>query len=529
MNARATASESLTILYVDDNRSLLDVIDKELPKFGHRVTTCTDGEQAIRLLRDGSFDVAFLDIRLPGISGLDVLREMRRIAPQTDAVMATALGTTENAITALRYGAVDFFTKPFKLKEVIGVLRRVAERKRACTPTIRRPTLEVGELIGDAPEIVELRNLVTQLAPTPAPVLITGEAGTGKALLAGLLHQSGPRAGGPFVHVRCAHLRSEFVEGELFGLSPGLTNGTQNDRRGLIEAADGGTVFLDEVSELDLPSQGKLFTFLESAEIRRIDETAPRFVDARVICATSQALAALVDDRRFRQELYSRLRMIPLCMPALRDRPADIPILAHYFLDRLRHKYKRPSMQFTDEAIEFLKRQTWPGNVRELRDAIERAVIFLPDDKNVLDHALLRKHEPAGERPLRRHCVFISFSHDDEPFVAELSAKLDEAHITFFKADRDILPASEWAASIWSAVRDCRLFLPILTPRFIRSRWFDLEGGAACASKKKVLPVLRYVDVSDVPVPFNAFQSVVVENSEQLDTLIAKLREICES
>ncbi len=373
-------SGGLRILFADDEAHLRELMQMELPRMGHEVTVCPDGTAALKALeRGGPFDAALLDLRMPGLTGIEVLGEIRRLSPETQVVILTGQASVDTAVQALRLGAFDYLTKPCKWAELEVLLGRIMERRDLTNKATALETrLKAAEgsptLVGDSDAMGEIRRLIGTVAPTDATVMILGETGTGKELIARNLHDRSLRVGGPFIPVNCGALPENLVESELFGHRKGAFTGADNNRKGLFEVANGGTLFLDEVGELDKSLQVKLLRFLESGEIRRVGENDPFRVDVRVLCATNRDLREMVANELFREDLFFRLNTFEIHLPSLRDRREDIPDLARHMLKR--YAAKKSPESLTPEFLDALKGHEWPGNVRELANAIERAAIL---------------------------------------------------------------------------------------------------------------------------------------------------------
>jgi DNA-binding NtrC family response regulator len=371
---------SLRILFADDESHLRELMQMELPRLGHDVTVCPDGVAALKALEKGSFDVALMDMRMPGLTGIEVLGKIRSICPETAVIILTGHATVDTAVQALRLGAFDYLTKPCKWAELESILKRVAERRDLSHKAVALETrLKQAEgtplLVGEGAAMSAVRNLIDTIAPTDASVLVLGETGTGKELVARNLHDRSRRASGAFVPVNCGALPENLVESELFGHRKGAFTGAETSRKGLFEVANGGTLFLDEIGELNKSVQVKLLRFLESGEIRRVGENDPFRVDVRVLCATHRDLREMIQEDLFREDLYFRLNTFEIHLPALRERSEDIPVLAGHMLKRF-HRSHGPLPELTPEAISALMEHHWSGNVRELANAMERAVIL---------------------------------------------------------------------------------------------------------------------------------------------------------
>jgi DNA-binding NtrC family response regulator len=371
----------LRVLFVDDERSLQEFMRTELPRLGHEVTVCPNGTTALQAIAQQSFDAAILDVRMPDVSGIDVLQRLKQVSPDTEAVMMTGYASEESAVQAMRLGACDYLRKPCKLAEIEAVLLRIREKKqlqnRAAALETRVQAAEgPGGLIGNSPAMIPVQRLIDQIAPTDARVLITGETGTGKEIVARTLFLKSKRAEMPFVPVNCGALSPTLVESELFGHKKNAFTGAERDRKGLFEVANGGTLFLDELGELDKNIQVKLLRFLESGEIRPIGANEPVIADVRVICATNRDLRQMIAEGTFREDLLYRLNMFHIHLPPLRERKADVPELARHLLARAA---KRPVEQvghlLTADALDVMMNYHWQGNVREVANAMEYAWI----------------------------------------------------------------------------------------------------------------------------------------------------------
>src|ERR1700735_4492151 len=330
-----TPQGGLRILFADDEAHLRELMQMELPRMGHEVTVCPDGTAAVRALEKGTYDAALLDLRMPGLTGIEVLGQIRQVSPETQVIILTGHATVDTAVQALRLGAFDYLTKPCKWAELEMILNRVAERRDMANKTTALETrLKAAEgmplLIGDTAAMQQVRRLIDTIAPTDASVMILGETGTGKELVARSLHEKSRRADRAFIPVNCGALPENLVESELFGHRKGAFTGADTNRKGLFEVANGGTLFLDEVGELDKSVQVKLLRFLESGEIRRVGENEPFRVDVRILCATNRDLRDMIATDTFREHLFFRLNTFEIYLPPLRERKADIPALARH-------------------------------------------------------------------------------------------------------------------------------------------------------------------------------------------------------
>lgn len=397
----------LRVLFVDDEDSLREFMRSELPRLGHEVTACCDGRMALKTLEKSTFDVAILDLRMPGMSGIEVLEHLKQVAPDTEALVMTGHASMETAIDAMRLGAFDYITKPCKLAEIEAILTKVAEKRDLEHKNLALQTrVQAAEgpavLIGKSPAMQQVHRLIATVAPTDSTVMILGETGTGKELVARNLFLQSRRADKPFVPVNCGALSENLVESELFGHRKGAFTGADRDHKGLFQVASGGTLFLDEVGELNKNIQVKLLRFLESGEIRRVGETEPFRTDVRVLCATNRDLRSMIQEDTFREDLYFRINTFEIRLPPLRERRPDIPDLALHLLSRAA---RRPIEQVMDlltpEAIDVLLEHEWPGNVRELANVMEHAYILSGGGRISADHLPhhLRSRPAPAARP----------------------------------------------------------------------------------------------------------------------------------
>ena len=371
----------LKILFADDERSLQELMSLELPRMGHEVTVCPDGLTAVAALERNTYDCVLVDLNMPHLSGIEVIAKAKELSPETDAIILTGKSTVESAVAALRQGAFDYLTKPCKLIELKALLNRVAE-KRELTNKFRALKRQLeriegkSQLIGESAGMQQVRKLVAKVAPTNSTVLILGETGTGKELVARSVHDQSLRADMPFVAINCGGLPESLIESELFGHRRGSFTGADEHRVGLFEVANGGTLFLDEFGELPKAMQAKLLRVLESGEIRRVGDNESFVVDVRVVCATHRDLEQMVADDDFREDLMFRINTFEVRLPALREHLEDIGPLARHLLKRFRPSLRTEDVAFSPEALRALESHYWPGNVRELANVVEHAAIL---------------------------------------------------------------------------------------------------------------------------------------------------------
>ncbi len=388
------------ILLVDDDPDILEVLGDRLVSQGYTVRAARDGVEAVESVKADPPDVILLDLQMPRMGGLEVLKRVAEEDRDITVVVITAVGTIERAVEAMKQGAYDFITKPFNPEQVTLTVAKALEReglKR--TNKLLRDELSQREvrLIGAAPRMAEIIGTAQRAAASRSTVMILGESGTGKEVLARAIHEWSDRRSAPFVAVNCVALAEELLESELFGHEKGSFTGAVSQKAGKFEVADGGTIFLDEIAEIRPQLQAKLLRVLQEHQFERVGGTASLRVDIRVIAATNRDLTAEIQAGRFREDLYYRLNVITVNMPPLRERAGDIPTLAEHFLGRYARETKRAVNGISREALEALLRYEWPGNVRELQNTIERAVVLGGSDEIVLDD--LPTHIVEARRP----------------------------------------------------------------------------------------------------------------------------------
>lgn len=371
------------VLIADDEASIRHVLTLVLSENGYEVRTVADGEEALKELAAREYDVVLSDVRMPKVDGIALLEKVKAQWPDITFLVMSAYGSKDLALQAVAKGAYDFIEKPFKPEEVVFVLKKAEERQRLVRENKRLRAGPVASgplqrLQGDSEPMRSLKKQITRLAPVLSTVLINGESGTGKELVARALHELSPRAAMPFVAVNCGAISPTLIESELFGHARGAFTDARTARRGLFSEADGGTIFLDEIGELPMAAQVKLLRVLQESEVRPVGESRAEKVDVRVVAATLRDLHKLVEKGEFREDLYFRLNVVPLKVPALRERGDDVLTLARAFLERFNREFNRepPLQGLNTDAEVLLRAYAWPGNVRELENAIERAVLL---------------------------------------------------------------------------------------------------------------------------------------------------------
>jgi DNA-binding NtrC family response regulator len=369
------------VLAVDDEQVVCESIRRVLGEEGYNISTSTSSRDGLEMLRKEHFDLLLLDIKMPEMDGIELLRAARDVSPETEVLIITGYATIETAVEAIKLGAFDYLEKPVSPPQLIVAAARALERKHLVDLTRRlRSELEtrhrIGNVICSSSRMRKVMQLVSKVAPTNSTVLITGETGTGKDVIARAIHYNSTRKDGPFVIVDCASMAESLLESELFGHVRGAFTGAVKDRKGLAETARGGTLFLDEVSTVSPQLQGSLLRLLQAREIRPVGSDKTVTVDVRVIAATNRNLQELIDAGAFREDLFYRLSVFTISLPPLRERPEEIPLLTHHFMRRFAEEFAKPIDSITPQAMAVLEAHDWPGNVRELEHAVERAVLL---------------------------------------------------------------------------------------------------------------------------------------------------------
>jgi two-component system response regulator PilR (NtrC family) len=367
------------ILVADDEQSMREFLEIMLKKEGYKVSLASNGEEVAKLVENDLFDLVLLDIRMPKLDGITALKKIKANTPETIVIMITAYASADTAIKAMKEGAYDYITKPFKVDEIKLIIRNALEKKNLQKENILlkqavRDRFHFGNIIGQSPKMVALYDLLEKVSPTKTNILITGESGTGKELVAKAIHYNSPRKEKPFVTLNCGAIPESLIESELFGHMKGAFTDAIATKKGLFEVADEGTIFLDEISELPLLMQVKLLRVLQDKEFKRVGGTEDIRVDVRIMAATNKELEEAVKEKRFREDLFYRLNVIQIKLPPLRDRREDIQILANHFLKKYSQELSKNISNISPEALQILLNYEYPGNVRELQNIIERAV-----------------------------------------------------------------------------------------------------------------------------------------------------------
>ena len=373
-------AENVQVLIVDDDKNMQALLQKVLVREGYATTLADNGEEALKCIGEQNFDIVLSDIRMPNMDGMTLLGKIQETSPETTVIMMTAFGSVDSAVEAMKQGAYDYISKPFKMDEVLIVLSRVVEEKQLRQELVSMREELAGRysfanIIGKSAPMQQVFDLISRVATSAATVLIRGGSGTGKELVARAIHFNSPRKEQSFVPVNCSAIPGDLLESELFGHMKGSFTGAVANKRGLFVEADGGTILLDEIGEMSPDLQSKLLRVLQEKEVRPVGGTQHISVDARVIAATNQNLESQVEKGSFREDLYYRLNVIPLVLPALRERLEDIPLLVEHFLEKYAGEVGgKKSM--SREALAVLMRHPWPGNVRELENVVERAAVL---------------------------------------------------------------------------------------------------------------------------------------------------------
>jgi DNA-binding NtrC family response regulator len=376
----------IKVLVVDDEEPFRRLLKKELTRKGYGVEVAADGSEALRLLRDNPFDVILLDIVMPGVDGISLMKTLKEDPGAPSIIVLTGKATVETAVEAMKNGAYDYLTKPYKLDELVIVIDRAYEYGRLSVKSklLEQELVRIEspfELVGTSKQLRDILAVIQKVAPTDSPVFIQGESGTGKELVANTVWHYSTRKDAPFIALNCASLSENLIESELFGHEKGAFTSAYQMKHGLVEVADKGTLFLDEIGEMPIGLQAKLLRFLDSGEFRRVGGNKTLSVDVRVIAATNKELTGLIKAGKFREDLFYRLNVINITIPPLRERKEDIDELARHFLGKYAKKLAKSITDLTPDALELLSAYHWPGNVRELENVVERAVILCESDK----------------------------------------------------------------------------------------------------------------------------------------------------
>ncbi|HYA12452.1 MAG TPA: sigma-54 dependent transcriptional regulator [Thermodesulfovibrionales bacterium] len=397
-----------TILVIEDKESMTKMLRDALEAEGYNVISAQNGLQGINQIKGSRIDLVLTDLKLPGKDGIDILKASKEENQLMPVIVMTAYGSVETAVIAMKEGAFDFITKPFDIDHLLMLIRRALETQRVLTENILlreefASKLGLPRIIGKSEKITDVAQLVQKVAPTKTTVLLLGESGTGKELFARAIHNLSPRRNYPFVPINCAAIPKELLESELFGHEKGSFTGADAKKFGKFELADGGTIFLDEVGDMDLILQSKLLRAIEESEIERVGGVKTIKVDVRIIAASNKDLEKAVEDKSFREDLYYRLNVFPIKIPPLKERKEDIPLLVEYFINKYCLELKTSQKSISKDALDILMNYHWKGNVRELENTIERAIILCDGDIIKTEHIVLSQRSEfgsAGQLPL---------------------------------------------------------------------------------------------------------------------------------
>lgn len=437
-----------SILVVDDEPSMREFLKILLKKEGYQVTTAADGSSALKLAENEPFDLVISDIRMPGLTGLELLARLKQLRSEIAVIMITAFASPEDAVAAMKNGAFDYITKPFNVDEIKRVIRSALKKKQRETPDLERC---FPEIIGRSPEMMKIFDLIKKIAPTPANVLIYGESGTGKELVAKAIHNRSQVAANPFVPITCSAIPESLLESELFGHIKGSFTGAIADKAGLFQQADHGTAFLDEIGELTPIIQTKLLRVLQEREFMPVGSTRTRQVNVRIIAATNRILEEEIIAGKFREDLYYRLAVVPIRVPPLRERIGDVPLLVDYFLKKYSTLLGKEVQTISSYGLEVLMKYDFPGNVRELENIIERGVALELSNIILPENLILSLHRREKDKQEPRHTtapLFIAAHDENELYqqgLEEILQRIEKQMIlhALDKADHSKMRAAD--------------------------------------------------------------------------------------
>ncbi|MEX0822375.1 MAG: sigma-54 dependent transcriptional regulator [Rhodothermales bacterium] len=380
------------ILFVDDEQLLHSLFDRLFSRSGMEVKSCLNAEQAMEALESDPYDLVVTDFMMPDMDGLELLSHIRLEHPRTKVIMITAHANVQHAVRSMKSGAIDYIPKPFSTTELVERVQSVLAREdpapveateKRTKRSKKKSSAPSVEYVGEHPSILRLKDMLPRLSKNQAPVFVQGESGTGKEILAKLVHESSNRSDGPYVTLNCANLPRELVESHLFGHRKGAFTGAIDDMTGAFERADGGTLLLDEITEIDLPVQAKLLRVLQEHEFQKVGSSETQKVDVRVIATSNRNVGEAIEEGIFRDDLYHRLSVFPLSVPPLRDRRSDIPLLADHFVEKYCTLYGLPTKSISGDLLEYFTDYSWPGNVRELENMVQRGVLLSAERETI--------------------------------------------------------------------------------------------------------------------------------------------------
>jgi len=369
------------VLVVDDEANLRKVLATMLRRTGYEVTVAADGEQGLAEFQKSGADIVITDLVMPKVGGMEILRTVNSSSPDVPVIIITAHGTVDSAVEAIKLGAFDYITKPFDQAEIQAVIAKAARTHDIAQRNVRVDGRARAAIVGQSPQMQEIFKIIEKVADTPSTVLITGESGTGKELIATALHEGSSRRNKPLIRINCAAIPKDLMESELFGYERGAFTGAVTSKPGRFELADEGTLFLDEIAEIPVEMQVKILRALQESEFERVGGIKTTRVDVRLIAATNRNLELEIEAGRFRKDLYYRLAVVPIVLPALRERQSDIPMLTHHFIEKYNRKLNKKIEGISDEAVALLQAYAWPGNIRELENLMERVLLFADGPK----------------------------------------------------------------------------------------------------------------------------------------------------
>ncbi|MFW5699289.1 MAG: sigma-54-dependent transcriptional regulator [Bacteroidota bacterium] len=385
------------ILVIDDERSIRSTLKEILEYENHEVEAATEGAEGLEMLKKNKHEIVLCDIKMPNMDGIEVLGKINEIAPEVPVVMISGHGNIDTAVEAIKKGAYDFIEKPLDLNRLLVTIRNALDKSVLMeeTKVLKQKVNKTYDIVGESEAIRHVKEMIERVAPTDARVLITGENGTGKELVARWLHEKSERASAPFVEVNCAAIPSELIESELFGHEKGAFTSAHKQRKGKFEQANGGTLFLDEIGDMSLSAQAKVLRALQENKISRVGSDKDIHVDVRIVAATNKDMKREIEERTFREDLYHRISVILIKVPALNERIEDIPVLANHFNELICAEYGKPPKIITDDAIAELQKITWTGNIREFRNVLERLIILC--DKEITGKDVVTYAQPISK------------------------------------------------------------------------------------------------------------------------------------
>jgi two-component system response regulator PilR (NtrC family) len=438
-----------TILVVDDELSMREFLKILLEKEGYQVSTASEASSAIDLIKSQNFDLVLSDIKMPGMGGLSLLEKIKEINSLLPVIMITAFASPENAVIAMKSGAFDYITKPFKVDEIIKIIKSAisSSSPNVAKDEISSETDSFEGIIGNSQEMLKIFNLISRIAPTPASILIYGDSGTGKELVAQAIHNLSKVNHKPFVPITCSAIPESLLESELFGHVKGAFTGAISNKIGLFELADGGSVFLDEIGELTPLIQTKLLRVLQERELKRVGGTDTVKVNVRIIAATNKDLEEEIIEGRFREDLFYRLAVVPLRVPALRERKGDVPLLVKHFLKKYSERMEKDVQEISSYSMKVLMEYDYPGNVRELENIVERGVALESSNIILPESLTLSTYKKEG-KPVVKSEAFIAVESEDDLYnqgLDEVMAKLEKEMIehALIKTDNSKIRAAE--------------------------------------------------------------------------------------